>query len=57
MMEAKAKIALHQVDEYVWCDAHGEIHTRRVIDEPGRSLCSAEVWRPVFTTDSELGQY
>ena len=63
-IEAKAKVRLHQVDEYVWCDAHGEIHDRRANpydeDETGKEhgeRCLAENWRPVFTTDSVGGEY
>jgi hypothetical protein len=61
---AKAKVALHQVDGYVWCDAHGEVHEAEpnvyTEDETGNergNRCLAENWRPVFTTDSDLGQF
>jgi hypothetical protein len=61
---AKAKVALHQIDEYVWCDIHSEIHERKAnpydedeSDKDHYEQCIAENWRPVFTTDSELGQF
>lgn len=59
MITAQAKIRIHQVEGYVWCDAHSEVHQRSANvyeeDETGRTRCNAEAWRPVFTTDSPAG--
>jgi hypothetical protein len=60
MMNVTARVKIHQVDEYVWCDGHGEIHDRKPNvydeDETGSAMrCNADAWRPVFTTDNESG--
>lgn len=59
MLITKAKVAIHQVEGFVYCDAHDKIHAREANicyeDETGRTRCNANSWRPVFTTDSVLG--
>lgn len=55
---ASAEVAIHQIDGYVWCDTHDEVHDRTPTSRTERGIpgrCNAEAWRPVYTTDSKHG--